>query len=89
MSLWSRISNALRGERLNRELDEEFEAHIEEAIAAGRDPEEARRAFGSALRARELSHTFRVSGRLEELVQDTSFGARLLIKNPGFTAVVC
>ena len=88
MSLWSRISNALRGERLNRELDEEFEAHIEEAIAAGRDPEEARRAFGSALRARELSHTVRVSARLEDLVQDTSFGARLLIKNPCFTAVV-
>ena len=38
MSLWSRISNALRGERLNREIDEEFEAHFEEAIAAGRDP---------------------------------------------------
>ena len=88
MSLWSRISNALRGERLNRELDEEFEAHIEEAIAAGRDPEEARRAFGYVLRERDLSHTFRVSGRLEDLVQDTSFGARLLIKNPGFTAVV-
>jgi predicted permease len=88
MSLWSRISNALRGERLNREIDEEFEAHIEEAIAAGRDPEEARRAFGSALRAREASHAARVSGRLEQLAQDIRFGARLLIKNPGFTIVV-
>jgi predicted permease len=88
MSLWSRISNALRGERLNREIDEEFEAHIEEAIAAGRDPEEARRAFGSALRAREASHAARVSERLEQLAQDVRFGARLLIKNPGFTIVV-
>lgn len=88
MSLWSRISNALRGERLNREIDEEFEAHIEEAIAAGRDPEEARRAFGSALRAREAGHTARVSGRLEQLAQDVRFGARVLIKNPGFTIVV-
>ena len=88
MSLWSRLGNAVRGERLNREIDEEFEGHIEEAIAAGRDPEEARRAFGQALRAREASHAVRVSGRLEELAQDTRFGARLLIKNPGFTAVV-
>jgi predicted permease len=88
MSLWSRVVNAVRGERLNREIDEEFEAHIEEAIAAGRDPEEARRAFGSALRAREASHTVRVSARLEELVQDARFGARLLIRNAGFTIVV-
>jgi hypothetical protein len=34
MSLWSRISNALRGERLNREIDEELQLHIEEAIAS-------------------------------------------------------
>ena len=88
MSLWSRVVNAVRGERLNREVDEEFDAHIEEAIASGRDPEEARRAFGSALRAREVSHAVRVSGKLEELVQDARFGVRLLIRNPGFTAVV-
>ena len=49
MSLWSRISNAVRGERLNREIEEELQSHIEEAIASGRDPKEARRAFGSAL----------------------------------------
>ena len=88
MSLWSRISNAVRGERLNREINEEFESHIEEAIAAGRDPEEARRAFGPALRAREAGHTVRVSRRLEELVQDARFGARFMVRNPGFTAIV-
>jgi predicted permease len=88
MSMWSRVVNAVRGERLNREIDEEFASHIEEAIAQGRDPEEARRAFGSALHAREASHAARVSGRLEQLAQDVRFGARLLIKNPGFTVVV-
>jgi len=60
MSLWSRISNAVFGERVNREIDEELQSHIEEAIASGRDPEEAHRAFGCALRTREASHSIRV-----------------------------
>lgn len=87
MSLWSRMANVFRPERLNREIDEEQQSHIEEAIASGRDPAEARRAFGSTLRAREASHAARTSGRLEALGQDVRFGVRLLIKNPGFTLV--
>lgn len=43
MSLWSRLSNAVHGERLNREIDEELQCHIEEAIASGRDPHSPRR----------------------------------------------
>ena len=46
MSLWSRIANAFRGDRLNRDIDEELESHIAEAMEQGRDPEEARRALG-------------------------------------------
>ena len=61
MSLRSRIWNAMHGERLNREIDEELQSHIEEAIASGRDPREAHRAFGSALHARESSHRIRVA----------------------------
>jgi hypothetical protein len=53
MSWWSRITNVLRLERLSREIDEELQSHIEEAIEQGRDPAEARRAFVSALRMRE------------------------------------
>ena len=84
MSLWSRISNALRSERLNREIDEELQLHIEEAIASGRDPDEARRALGSIgsiLRQREASHSIRVAGWLESLLADTSFGWRQLCRN--------
>jgi predicted permease len=81
MSLGSRIANALRGERLNREIDEELQAHLEEAIAFGRDPEEARRAFGSALRAREASHSIRAAGWLESLLADVRFGCRQLRRN--------
>jgi predicted permease len=81
MSLWSRISNAVFGERLNREIDEELQSHIEEAIASGRDPREARRAFGCALHAREASHSIRVVGWLESLLADISFGWRQLCRN--------
>ena len=80
MSLWSRMANIFRGERLNREIDEELQAHIEEAIATGRDPLEARRAFGSALRYREGSRDVRLIGWLESLRADAVFGWRQLAK---------
>lgn len=81
MSLWTRIGNALRGDKLNRELDEEFESHIAEAIEAGRDPVEARRAFGSHLRQREASRESRVAGWLDGLRADLIFGWRQLKRN--------
>jgi putative ABC transport system permease protein len=81
MSLWSRILNAVRGERLNREIDEELQSHMEEAIASGRDRREAHRAFGSALHAREASHSIRTAGWLESLFSDLKFGWRQLCRN--------
>ncbi len=80
MSLWSRMANVVRGDRLNREIDEELEAHIEEAIANGRDPVEVRRAFGSTLRHRERSHDAKVVAWLESLRSDAIFGWRQLNK---------
>src|SRR5258707_714097 len=58
MSLWSRLVNVVRGDRVIAEIDEELESHIAEAIAHGRGPEEARRAVGSSLRHRDASHAF-------------------------------
>lgn len=81
MSLWTRTINVFRGDRFNRELNEEFESHMEEAIAAGRDPEEARRAFGPLLRQREASRRVRVSGWLDGLRADGIFGLRQLRRN--------
>ncbi len=81
MSLWSRILNAVHGERLNREIEEELQSHIEEAIASGHDPEEARGIFGSVLRQREASHSIRVAGWLESLLADVRFGWRQLCRN--------
>ena len=81
MSLWSRIINVVRGDRLNREVDEELESHIEEAMGQGRDPAEVRRAFGSALRHREASRDAKLIVWLESLRADAVFGWRQLKKS--------
>lgn len=81
MSVWRRILNVFRGERVNRELDEEMEAHIEEAITRGRDPKEVRKAFGSPMRHREASRDVRLIGWLDSLRADAIFGLRQLKKN--------
>jgi predicted permease len=80
MSLWSRITNVFRGDRLNREIDEELQSHIEAAIQQGRDPAEVHRAFGSALRHREQSRDMRLIPWLESLRADAVFGWRQLNK---------
>src|SRR5580658_2555431 len=80
MSLWSRIVNLSRAESLSREIDDELQSHIEEAIEQGRDPAEARRAFGSALRRREESRDVRIVPWLDSLRADAVFGWRQLMK---------
>jgi putative ABC transport system permease protein len=79
MSLWSRMTNVFRGDRLSREIDEELQGHIAEAIEQGREATEARRAFGSVLRNREQSLDVRLVGWLDSLRADAVFGWRQLI----------
>jgi predicted permease len=80
MSLWSRIVNAFRPERVDREIEEELQSHIDEAAAADRDPGEIRAVFGSALRHREASRDVRVVAWLDSLRADAVFGWRQLVK---------
>ena len=56
-----RLRNTFRTDRLQREIDDELESHIAEAVAQGRDPNEVRRAFGSSLRHREASRDARLT----------------------------
>lgn len=80
MSIWSRTANIFRANRMHREIDEELESHIEEAIERGRDPAEARRALGSVLHHRESSRDIRLLGWLDSLRADAVFGWRQLMK---------
>ena len=80
MSLWSRLANVFRGNRLSREIDEELASHLEEAVEQGRTAPEARRAFGSPLRQREERRDIRLIAWLDSLRADAIFGWRQLTK---------
>ncbi|MGD0221578.1 MAG: ABC transporter permease [Terriglobia bacterium] len=86
MSFWSRVANMFRGDRLNREIDEELQGHVEEAVAEGRDPVEARRSLGSPLRLREESRDVRLVAWLDSLRADAIFGWRQLEKRKATSA---
>jgi len=93
--LWRRVLHYLRRERFDRELEEEVRFHLEmkaeEYVSAGMRPEEARlaarRQFGNETRLREASRETWGFVRMETLIQDIRFGARVLAKHKGFTAV--
>src|SRR5262245_42525017 len=78
MSLWSRVANAFRPARLNRDIEEELASHLDEAIEQGRDPAEARRALGRAAQYQQQSHDAHVIAWLESLRADIIFGWRQL-----------
>jgi putative ABC transport system permease protein len=84
MSLWSRVANVFRREQLSREIAEEMESHIAEAVEQGRDPDEARLALGRGYQRRQLretSYEIRTVGWLDLLRADILFGWRQLKRN--------
>jgi predicted permease len=77
---------------LNDELRFHMEKEIEQNIARGMSPEEARRqaliAFGGVQQTRENVRRVRWTHFVEILAQDLSYTVRMLRKNPTFAAVI-
>ena len=83
-------------EKFDSELDEEIRLHRElrerELMRGGAAAADARyaaqRQFGNSLALREQSREMWGWRWLEDFAHDLRFGARMLAKNPGFTAIV-
>jgi predicted permease len=86
MSWLSRLGNAFRRDRLDREIEEELSSHLEEALEQGRSAGDARRAFGGSLQMRERSRDIRVLPWLDAVLSDIVFGWRQLHKRRAASA---
>jgi predicted permease len=95
MGLMNRLAGLFRRSRLDQDLNEELQHHIElktrEYIEAGMSPEEARytavRAFGGIEQKKEQCRDADRLRWVEDLIQDLRYGLRQLRRNPGFAAV--
>lgn len=91
--LYVTLRGLFRSSSIDRELNEElrfhFDRQVEENLAAGMTPGEARRSaaitIGTFDNAHEQSRDMRSGAWLRQFGRDLSYGLRLLVKAPGFS----
>jgi macrolide transport system ATP-binding/permease protein len=94
MALIHRITNLFRRDKLDREIGQEIDAHlsmrIDDNLAQGMMPAEARRnaqlRFGNAALVRERTTEADVALYLQSIAADIRYALRQLARNPSFTA---
>ena len=96
---FSRLFGLFSKNRRNAEMAAEMQSHVdlltERNIAAGMSAEAARQAalreFGGVEQIKEVAREQRVWRWADEFVQDVRFGARMLLRTPGFSvlAILC
>jgi predicted permease len=74
-------------ESIREHLDEKIEDLIEDGLSREEATHKARREFGNVTLIEERSREVWQWPRLESLFQDLGFGARMLLKQPGFTLI--
>lgn len=94
-----RLIGLFRKSRTDAEMAEEMQAHLdlltERNIAGGMTPDEARNAalrqFGGVEQIKEVAREQRIWRWADEFLQDVRYGARMLLRTPGFSflAILC
>jgi len=92
---FSRLLGLFRKQRSDAEMTEEIRQHldllIERNISSGMSPNESRHAalrkFGGVEQIKEAAREQRLWRWADEFLQDLRFGARMLLRNPGFSAL--
>jgi predicted permease len=95
-SMWLRIRSLWTRRELDRDLNDELSFHLAQradknraaGMSAGDAKHAAHRRLGNATYVKERTRDVRIFTSIENAWRDVRFGARMLLKEPGFTFIV-